>query len=128
MWEIHPAGIYRFLLRLRDEYGNPPCCITENGFPLPEQKGRDPLDDPERIAYLKDHVALVGQAIQDGVRCCGYFHWSLLDNFEWVFGHTMRFGLLHTDFQTQKRSWRKSAFWYRDLIKRGWLDVERLAV
>ena len=66
MWEIYPAGLYRFLIRLRDEYGNPPCMITENGFPLPEMPGRDPLDDPERIAYLADHIAMVGKAIREG--------------------------------------------------------------
>ena len=128
MWEIYPPGIYRCLMRLRDEYGNPPCFITENGFPLPEAPGRDPLDDPERVAYLADHVALVGKAIERGVDCRGYFHWSLLDNFEWAFGHTMRFGLLRTDFTTQERQKRKSASWYRELASRNWLEVERLAL
>jgi beta-glucosidase len=127
MWEIYPPGIHSFLLRLRDEYGNPPCYITENGFPLPESNGRDTLDDPERIAYLRDHVALVGRAIEDGVDCRGYFHWTLMDNFEWAFGQEMRFGLLHTDFTTQKRSWRKSAFWFQQLARRNWLEIDRLA-
>jgi len=124
-WEIYPRGIYRALLRLRDEYGNPPCVITENGFPAREVAGRDPLDDPERIAYLSDHVSLLGKAIQEGVDCRGFFVWSLLDNFEWNWGLQMRNGLLRTDYPTLRREWKKSAHWYRDLAKRNWLEVER---
>jgi beta-glucosidase len=123
MWEIYPQGLYRFLIRLRDEYGNPPCLITENGFPLPEAPGRDPLDDPERIAYLSDHLAVVGKAIQQGADCRGYFHWSLMDNFEWAYGTRMRFGLVHTDFATQKRRWRASASWYSSLIRANSLQI-----
>ncbi len=126
MWEIYPPGIHSFLVRLRDEYGNPPCYITENGFPLPETDGRKTLEDPQRIAYLRDHIALVGKAIDEGVDCRGYFHWTLMDNFEWVFGHQMRFGLLRTDFETQERTWRKSAFWFRELAGRNWLEIDRL--
>ena len=88
---------------------------------------RDPLDDPERVSYLRDHIALVGKAIEDGVDCRGYFHWSLMDNFEWAFGHQMRFGLLHTDFRTLERRWRKSAFWYKQLAGNNWIDTEHLA-
>ncbi len=126
MWEIYPAGLYRFLLRLRDEYGNPPCMVTENGYPLPETPGRDPLDDPERIAYLSDHVAVIGKAIAEGVDCRGYFHWTLMDNFEWAYGNSMRFGLLRTDFATQERTWRKSAAWYKELIRANALVAARL--
>ncbi|HVO40890.1 MAG TPA: family 1 glycosylhydrolase, partial [Spirochaetia bacterium] len=128
MWEIYPPGIYRFLLRLRDEYGNPPSYITENGYPLPETDGRDPLNDPERVAYLRDHIALVGKAIERGADCRGYFHWTLMDNFEWAFGNTMRFGLLRTDFATQERQGRRSADWYQELASRNWLEVEKLAL
>ncbi len=124
MWEIYPQGLYRFLLRLRDEYGNPPCMITENGYPLPESGGRDARDDTERIAYLADHIAMVGKAIEQGVDCRGYFHWTLMDNFEWAYGNSMRFGLLRTDFATQERQWRKSAYMYQDLIRNNALTVE----
>ncbi len=126
MWEIHPQGVYKALLRLRDRYGNPPCYITENGYPIPDADGRDPLVDPERIAYTADHIAMVGKAMTEGVDCRGYFHWSLMDNWEWAHGFTMRFGLLRTDFNTQERAWKKSAFWYRDLIRRNAVEVEAL--
>jgi beta-glucosidase len=123
MWEIYPRGIRESLLRLKNEYGNPLCYITENGFPLKEDASRDPLDDQERIDYLSDHIANVAQAISEGANCRGYFHWSLMDNFEWNKGLSMRFGLIRTDFATQVRTWKKSAFWYRDLAKRNALDV-----
>jgi beta-glucosidase len=122
MWEIYPQGLYDTLRRLKKQYGNPPCMITENGFPLVEAPGRDPLQDEERIAYLSDHVGMVRKAIGEGVDCRGYFHWSLTDNFEWNWGLSMRFGLLRTDFATQARQWKKSAFWYRDLIRANRLE------
>jgi beta-glucosidase len=123
MWEIYPPGLFATLLRLKDEYGNPPCIVTENGFPLPDAPDRDPLADGERIAYLSDHIAMVGRAIARGVRCRGHFHWSLTDNFEWNWGLSMRFGLLRTDFVTQERQWKKSAFWYRDLVRNNQLEA-----
>jgi beta-glucosidase len=123
MWEIYPEGISRLLLLLRDRYGNPPCYITENGYPLLETPGHDTRQDPERITYMENHIAQIGKALAQGVDCRGYFHWSLMDNFEWAFGRTMRFGLLRTDFVTQERQWRASATWYRDLIRRGWMEV-----
>ncbi len=119
MWEIWPPGLYRALIRLRDEYGNPLSVVTENGFPLVEDGMADPLDDRERIEYISDHVAAVGRAIADGAACRGYFYWSLLDNFEWNLGLSMRFGLLRTDFATQERTWKRSAYWYRDLVRAG---------
>jgi beta-glucosidase len=126
VWEIYPGGIRALLRRVREKYGNPPCYITENGYPLPEAPGRDPLEDPERIAYIADHAAMVGKAIEEGADCRGYFYWSLMDNFEWSNGNALRFGLLRTDFESQRRQWRKSAFWYRDLIADNRLAVERL--
>jgi len=123
MWEIYPEGIYAALLRMKDMYGNPPTFITENGFPLPEQHGRDPLDDLERIDYLAAHISLVGKAIAAGADCRGYFHWSLFDNFEWSLGLSMRFGLLRTDFGTQARQWKKSALWFQDLVRSNRMEV-----
>jgi beta-glucosidase len=116
MWEIFPRGLYLTLKRLQTEYGNPPCVVTENGFPLLDAPGRDPLDDPERIRYIREHVLAMGQAIAEGADCRGYFYWSLMDNFEWNLGLAMRFGLLRTDFQTQARAWKASARWYSRLV------------
>ena len=125
-WEIYPPGIYKALLRLKAEYGNPPCVITESGYPARDVPGKDPLDDPERIAYLADHVAMVGRAIAEGVDCRGYFIWSLLDNFEWNWGLEMRNGLLRTDYATLRRQWKKSASWYRELARKNVLEIDHL--
>jgi beta-glucosidase len=124
MWEIYPHGMRGALGRLKEEYGNPPCIITENGFPLPDSPGKDPHDDPQRISYLTDHISMVGKAIEAGVDCRGYFHWSLMDNWEWDKGFEMRFGLVRVDFATQRRTWKKSASWYRDLIRNNALEAE----
>jgi beta-glucosidase len=125
MWEIYPQGLHATLLRLKKEYGNPPCVVTENGYPLAETDGRDPLQDDERIAYLSDHVAMVGKALAEGVDCRGYFLWSLLDNFEWHLGLSMRFGVVRVDFKTQARQWKKSAFWYRDVVRANGLRLKQ---
>ena len=109
---------------MRDEYGNPEVVITENGYPSVEEPGKDPLDDPERIAYLADHVAAAGRAIAEGCRCTGYFCWTLTDNFEWASGYQARFGLVRIDFSTQERQWRQSARWYRGLAAANALEAE----
>lgn len=119
MWEYQPEGFLQVLRDLRERYGNPECYITENGYPLPESEGRDPLEDDERIEYLRGHLQAVRRAMDGGSNVRGYFAWSLLDNFEWDLGYDMRFGLIRVDFTTLERAWRKSAFWYRDLIRGG---------
>ncbi len=115
MWEVHPEGLYKTLMRLKREYGDPVCYITENGFPIPEHSG--PLyEDTKRIAYLRSHLEQLHRAMHDGVDCRGYFLWTLMDNFEWDLGYDMRFGIIRVDFDTLERRWRRSAEWYRDLI------------
>lgn len=109
------------LLRLKDEYGNPPVMITENGAGFP---GDDPLvdgkvQDAKRADYLVRHVAALGEAIRRGADVRGYFHWSSHDNFEWISGYGRRFGLIHVDFATQKRTLKKSASVYRAIIEKG---------
>jgi beta-glucosidase len=106
------------LLRLRDEYGNPPMMITENGTGFP---GEDvPVDgqvrDTRRADYLVRHVAALGDAIRQGADVQGYFHWSSHDNFEWISGYRRRFGLVYVDFATQQRIPKQSAGVYRSII------------
>ncbi|RKR87473.1 beta-glucosidase [Micromonospora pisi] len=121
-WPVDPDGLRELLTGLRHEYGDrlPPIHITEGGCCYD-----DTLDalgrchDPERIAYLDGHLRAVHQAIADGVDVRGYFVWSLLDNFEWAEGYTKRFGLVHVDFATQRRTPKTSYAWYRDLINAG---------
>ncbi|MFH1679758.1 MAG: family 1 glycosylhydrolase, partial [Candidatus Eisenbacteria bacterium] len=91
----------------------------ENGaaFPDPPRAEREPLDDPLRVEYLRGHLRAAGEAIQRGVDLRGYFVWSLLDNMEWACGTTKRFGIVHVDFETGKRTLKRSAHIYREAIE-----------
>jgi beta-glucosidase len=115
-WEVAPEGLYRTLLRLQRDYRPPPVYITENGTSWPDQPGPDgAVHDLVRIRYLARHTAAVHQAIADGADVRGYFAWSLLDNFEWGFGFTKRFGLVHVNYATQRRTVKASGHWYAQL-------------
>lgn len=116
-WEVYPEGLYELLTRLKADYGFPAYYITENGAAYADQVGADgQVDDPRRIAYLRDHFIQAARAISAGVPLRGYFVWSLLDNFEWSFGYTKRFGLIYTDYATQQRIPKTSARWYGRVI------------
>jgi beta-glucosidase len=107
------------LLRLKDEYGNPPMMITENGagFPGDDVLADGKVADAKRTDYLVRHVAALGDAIRRGANVEGYFHWSSHDNFEWISGYGRRFGLIHVDFATQQRTLKQSAGVYRTIIR-----------
>jgi len=115
-WEIYPEGLYELLMTLHREYELPATYITENGgaFPDPTTDGR--VHDADRIDYLATHIAAVGKALAAGVPMAGYMVWSLLDNFEWASGYAKRFGIVHVDYATQRRTPKDSALWYRDLV------------
>jgi len=116
-WEIYPNGLYEILTRLRKEYDDPVLYVTENGAAFEDMAIKDgEVQDDDRIAFLRDHVATAYRAIKDGVKLKGYFVWSIMDNFEWAEGYTKRFGLIHVDYQTLKRTPKKSAYWYKQLI------------
>jgi beta-glucosidase len=122
MWEIYPAGLHQMLLRIWKEYGAaadfPTLMVTENGVPVPDGLDIDGrIRDERRIRYLRSHILQVQRAIEDGVPVKGYFVWSIFDNFEWALGYGQRFGLVHVDFATQKRTVKDSGYWYRDVIQ-----------
>lgn len=117
-WEVYPDGLLNVLARLHFEYKFPAIYITENGAAYPDQLGENGVvDDPARLAYLKAHIGAASRAIEMGVPLKGYFVWSLLDNFEWAFGYTKRFGIVYVDYETQQRYLKNSAHWYRRVIK-----------
>ncbi|CAL9313849.1 MULTISPECIES: GH1 family beta-glucosidase [unclassified Streptomyces] len=121
-WPVDADGLYELLARLRDELPRVPLVITENGAAYDDYA--DPsgaVHDPERVAYLRQHLAAVHRAIEDGADVRGYFLWSLLDNFEWAYGYSKRFGIVHVDFASQRRTPKDSARWYADVIARGGL-------
>lgn len=119
-WEIFPFGLYETLSRVYWEYKPTELIISENGASFsdgPDQDGR--IRDDRRIAYLKTHLQTVARAIQSGIPVTGYYLWSLMDNFEWAFGYTQRFGMVHIDFATQKRLPKDSALWYQQVIEQN---------
>jgi beta-glucosidase len=119
-WAVDPTGLRDLLLRIHADYGPLPLYVTENGAAYPDEPGRDgEVTDPDRVAYLRGHFAAAHEALSQGVDLRGYFVWSLLDNFEWAFGYTRRFGLVHVDYETLRRTPKASALWYRDLIRTG---------
>ena len=117
-WEVNPDGMVTLLKRIATQYGPSEIYITENGSTYDDvvtQAGT--IEDAERRSYLARHLSAVKKAIANGLPVKGYFAWSLLDNFEWAEGYLRRFGLIHVDFSTQKRTLKLSGEWYRSLLK-----------
>lgn len=117
-WEVYPRGLTETLVWLKNRYGNPVIYITENGsaFYDPPATEGDRMEDPLRCSYLRKHLKAALAAIEAGVDLRGYFAWSLLDNLEWSHGYSKRFGLIHCDFATQKRTRKHSADLYERII------------
>jgi beta-glucosidase len=116
-WEVYPEGLYEILKWVRDEYGDIPIYITENGAAFADVlNAQGEVDDPLRVDYIRAHLEQAYRAIQDGIPLRGYFYWSLMDNFEWAFGYSKRFGLLYVDYATQQRTMKASGRWYAEFI------------
>ena len=119
-WEIEPDGLRRLLVRLHPEYKVMPLVITENGSAWDDTVGSDgEVDDPDRVEYLRAHLAAALTAIEEGVDLRGYLAWSLLDNFEWSYGYEKRFGIVRVDYDTQLRTPKTSAKVYADIAIRN---------
>ena len=120
-WPVTPEGLGA-MLRMLDGHGVPAIYITENGAAYPDTASEGGvIQDEDRRSYLERHLAEAAGAIADGVPLKGYFAWTLLDNFEWGFGYSRRFGLVHVNRATQRRTPKASAHWYRDVIARNGL-------
>jgi beta-glucosidase len=104
-WGIYPDGLHGFLTRLsRDYVGDMPIYVTENGMAWDDHIENGAVFDPVRMKFVSDHILAVKRAIADGANVKGFFYWSLLDNYEWAFGYEKRFGMIHVDFETLKRT------------------------
>ncbi|MCL2248153.1 MAG: GH1 family beta-glucosidase [Oscillospiraceae bacterium] len=122
-WAIHEETLEKLLIRLKNEYNTPKMYITENGCSYNDAVTEDgEVLDYSRINYLTRHFKAVHRAIEKGVDIRGYMVWSFYDNFEWAFGRYSRFGIVHHDFDTLKRTPKQSAYWMRDVIKNNGLD------
>jgi beta-glucosidase len=115
-WEVNPDSLSELLINLHHQYSLPPIYITENGAACDDQMLAGQVNDEQRIRYLESHLNAIHNAIVKGVDIRGYFAWSLMDNFEWAEGYSKRFGLVHVDYQTQKRTLKASAKAYQALI------------
>ena len=113
-WEVAPAKFTQLLTRLDRDYDLPPLFVTENGAAYQDLLLDGRVEDEDRRAYIESHIDAVGDAVQEGVDIRGYFVWSLLDNFEWAFGYTKRFGIFYVDYDTQERILKRSGRWYKD--------------
>ena len=118
-WEIDAAGLTEILTRVHREYPELPLYVTENGAAFPDTLDGDRIDDHQRVAYFDGHLRAAHAAISAGVPLRGYFAWSLLDNFEWAWGYTRRFGMIYVDYDSQRRIPKASAQWYAEVIRRG---------
>jgi beta-glucosidase len=116
-WEIYPEGLTELLLRVHNDYPVPPIYVTENGGAFKDHLVNGGVHDPLRKDYIVRHIAAVSDAIRQGVGMAGYMVWSLLDNFEWASGYEKRFGIVHVDYATQKRTLKDSALWYRSFLQ-----------
>jgi beta-glucosidase len=118
-WEVHPQAFEEILLRISKEYSPKAIYITENGSAWNDEVINGEIIDDERIDYLVRHLDAMRSAKNQGAPILGYFAWSFLDNFEWAYGYEKRFGLIYVDYKTQKRTPKKSAFFYRQLLLNG---------
>ncbi len=115
-WEIYPQGLTELLVKLNKDYDLPPVYITENGMANPDVVVDGGIPDAARIRFVQMHFDALKAAMDQGVDVQGYFLWSLLDNFEWNSGYAKRFGIVHVDYATQKRTLKDSALWYRKYV------------
>ncbi|MFD8197897.1 GH1 family beta-glucosidase [Streptomyces wuyuanensis] len=123
-WAVDPTGLYDLLVRLKDDFPRLPLMITENGAAFDDYVNPEgEVNDPDRIAYLQGHLAAVHRAIEAGADVRGYFLWSLLDNFEWGYGYSKRFGAVYVDYPTGKRIPKASARWYGGVARTGLLPA-----
>lgn len=123
-WSVDARGMTELLLRLAREYPGVDLYVTENGAAYPDVLSDDgKVHDDDRIAYLHDHLSAVADAVEAGAPVRGYYLWSLLDNFEWSYGFSKRFGLVHVDYDTQARTVKDSGRWYADVVRRNGLPA-----
>jgi beta-glucosidase len=127
-WQVEPAALRRLLERISHDYPEVPLMITENGAAYSTEPVADEAEpgglrvpDIERVRYLDGHLRAAHEAIAAGVDLRGYFVWSLMDNYEWAQGYSKRFGVVHVDYRTQRRTLKDSARWYRDVAVRNGL-------
>jgi beta-glucosidase len=116
-WEIHPDGLLDVLRMAHDLSPELPLYVTENGAAYEDEVAEDgSVEDEDRRAYIEAHLSAAADGIRQGIPLKGYFVWSLMDNFEWAFGYTRRFGIVRVDYDTQVRTVKRSGRWLASLL------------
>jgi beta-glucosidase len=116
-WEIHPDGLVDVLEQAHSYAPDLPLFVTENGSAYEDTVNADgSVDDPARAEYLRLHVDACAEALRRGIPLRGYFCWSLMDNWEWAWGLSRRFGLVYVDYETQQRTVKSSGEWLRQFL------------
>ncbi|MEV6012490.1 GH1 family beta-glucosidase [Streptomyces sp. NPDC051976] len=124
-WAVDATALYDLLQRIAREHPGLPMMVTENGAAYDDYLSPEgAVNDPQRIAYLRGHLSAVHRAVADGADVRGYFLWSLMDNFEWAYGYSKRFGAVYVDFSTQRRIPKSSAYWYAAVARDNVLPQE----
>ena len=125
-WEVYPQGLYNVLNRVNNEYSELPLYITENGAAFNDKlTENNKVKDYDRVDYLKGHLMKAHQAIEDGIPLKGYYVWSIMDNFEWAYGYSKRFGIVFVDYKdNQKRYIKQSGHFYSDVIARNGIEIK----
>jgi beta-glucosidase len=116
-WEVYPKGLYDVLQRVNDDYAPRRILVTENGAAYDDVRVDGVVNDVDREAYVREHLAAANRALTAGVPLGGYFVWSLLDNFEWAWGYGKRFGIVYVDYATQERIVKRSGRWYANVTR-----------
>lgn len=122
-WPIYPQGFYTVLSYIQSLYGNIPIYITENGACYNDEPVDGRVADQKRINYIHQHLIQLERCIASGIPVKGYYSWSLMDNYEWAYGYSMRFGLIHVDYKTLKRTKKDSYYWYQNTIANNGFDL-----
>ena len=118
-WFVYPEGFYKILVKIKDLYGSVPIYITENGVCYNDEPENGEVTDYKRIDYLKTHLTALKRSMDSGVNVKGFLYWSLMDNFEWALGYSMRFGIVHVNYETLERTKKDSYHWFNETIKKG---------
>ncbi|WP_078382185.1 GH1 family beta-glucosidase [Sutcliffiella halmapala] len=122
-WNVYPEGFYKVLTYITENYGQIPIYITENGSCYNDEPVNGRVSDHGRLEYLKQHLVALNRSMENGVNIKGYLTWSLLDNFEWAEGYSMRFGIVHVNYRTLERTKKDSFYWYKQTIENNWFEV-----
>lgn len=127
-WEIYPEGVYTLAMNIRDNYKNIKWYLSENGMGVENEKRfrKDGIiEDDYRIDFIKEHLYYLKKAIDNGANCFGYHVWTFIDNWSWLNAYKNRYGLVELDYESKKRTIKKSGYWFKELSEKKGFDYKK---